>query len=56
MSIAAYQDQYLTKMTDYKTPGTYIPVGQGFYIGGDSDGGSITFNNSQREFVEEQRY
>ncbi len=37
----------------YKTPGTYVPVGQGFFIGGDSDGGSIVFNNSQRQFVTE---
>ena len=35
----------------YKTPGTYIPVGQGFFIGGDSDGGTIVFNNSQRQYI-----
>ena len=37
----------------YKTPGTYIPIGQGFFIGGDSDGGSIVFNNSQRQYIPE---
>jgi hypothetical protein len=37
----------------YKTPGNYIPVGQGFYIGGSTNGGTITFNNSQREFITE---
>ncbi|AQS92919.1 hypothetical protein BXQ17_02030 [Polaribacter sp. BM10] len=37
----------------YKTPGTYIPIGQGFFVGGDADGGPIVFNNSQREFVSE---
>jgi hypothetical protein len=36
-----------------KTPGTYIPVGQGFYVVGDSDGGDIIFNNDQREFITE---
>ncbi|QTD37841.1 discoidin domain-containing protein [Polaribacter batillariae] len=37
----------------YKTPGTYIPVGQGFFISGDTDGGPIVFNNNQRQFVTE---
>ncbi len=53
--IAAYQyvsDQDNNEYT-YKTPGTYIPVGQGFYVAGNSDGGTIKFDNSQREFVEE---
>ena len=49
-----------------KTPGRYIPVGQGFFIDGDLDlevsgagvtttvgGGTITFKNSQRIFVRE---
>ena len=31
-------------------PQAYIPIGQGFFIQGDSDGGPIVFNNSQREF------
>ena len=33
----------------YKAPGNYIPIGQGFFITGDSDGGNVVFNNSQRE-------
>ena len=37
----------------FKTPGTYLPIGQGFFIGGDSNGGPIVFDNSQREFVSE---
>ena len=48
MSTAAYQQ---VSEHDYKTPGIYIPVGQGFYIGGDGNGGPIKFNNSQREFI-----
>ncbi|MDO5981846.1 LamG-like jellyroll fold domain-containing protein [Flavivirga spongiicola] len=35
-----------------KTPGQYIPVGQGFYVVADT-GGTITFKNSQRTFVTE---
>ncbi|WP_299058506.1 T9SS type A sorting domain-containing protein [uncultured Polaribacter sp.] len=35
----------------YKTPGTHVPVGQGFFISGSETGGSIIFNNSQREFI-----
>ena len=41
--IAAYQyvsDQDNNEYT-YKTPGTYIPVGQGFYVAGNSDGGAL---------------
>ncbi|MDB2385310.1 T9SS type A sorting domain-containing protein, partial [Polaribacter sp.] len=38
---------------DYKEPAAYIAVGQGFFVGGDDDGGTITFNNSQREYVDE---
>ncbi|MEE9409011.1 MAG: T9SS type A sorting domain-containing protein [Polaribacter sp.] len=34
-------------------PGDYIAIGQGFFIEGDSDGGPIVFNNSQREFKKE---
>lgn len=37
----------------YTTPLDYIAVGQGFFISGDSDGGPITFNNSQRENIVE---
>ncbi|WP_439127663.1 LamG-like jellyroll fold domain-containing protein [Polaribacter sp.] len=36
----------------YKEPKPYIAVGQGFFVqGGTSNGGTITFNNSQREYV-----
>jgi hypothetical protein len=31
----------------------FIPVGQGFFVTGNSSGGIITFNNSQRLFVKE---
>ncbi|MFD0962465.1 LamG-like jellyroll fold domain-containing protein [Pseudofulvibacter geojedonensis] len=34
-------------------PQRYIPVGQGFFVQGDSDGGTIEFNNSQRVFERE---
>lgn len=37
----------------YQEPKPYIAVGQGFFVYGDSDGGTITFNNSQREHVTE---
>ncbi|WP_372745511.1 T9SS type A sorting domain-containing protein, partial [Lutibacter sp.] len=33
-----------------KTPKSYIAVGQGFFVTGDSDGGQIQFNNGQRVF------
>ena len=36
-----------------KTPGRYIPVGQGFFVSGTATGGMITFNNNQRAFVKE---
>ncbi|QXP62535.1 T9SS type A sorting domain-containing protein [Polaribacter sp. HaHaR_3_91] len=38
---------------EYQIPGPYIAMGQGFFVEGDSDGGSIEFNNSQREYVKE---
>lgn len=34
-------------------PKRYLPVGQGFMIYGDSDGGTIEFNNTQRIFEKE---
>ncbi len=34
-------------------PELYIPIGQGFFVQGDTDGGAIVFNNSQREFISE---
>ncbi|TVZ57259.1 putative secreted protein (Por secretion system target) [Lutibacter sp. Hel_I_33_5] len=37
----------------YTAPKPYIAVGQGFFISGDTDGGAITFNNSQREYKTE---
>ncbi|NIJ44601.1 hypothetical protein FHR24_001040 [Wenyingzhuangia heitensis] len=37
----------------YKEPKPYITVGQGFFVSGDSNGGTITFNNSQREYITE---
>jgi hypothetical protein len=36
-----------------KLPGRYIPVGQGFFLLADADGGTVTFNNNQRAFVKE---
>ena len=38
---------------NYKEPKAYIAIGQGFFIGGDIDGGPIVFNNSQREYITE---
>lgn len=38
---------------NYTTPEAYIPVGQAFFIQGDTDGGTVTFNNSQREYITE---
>ncbi|MEI6866572.1 GEVED domain-containing protein [Flavicella sp.] len=35
----------------YKAPKEYIAVGQGFFVSSNSVGGTITFNNSQREFI-----
>jgi hypothetical protein len=36
-----------------RVPGRYIPVGQGFFINGNSIGGTIKFNNGQRLFIKE---
>jgi len=36
-----------------KVPGQYVPVSQGFFIIGSATGGTVTFNNSQRDFVKE---
>jgi len=38
--------------TATKTPGRYIPVGQGFFVAGESNG-SVVFNNGQRRFQKE---
>ncbi|MBQ0787348.1 MAG: DUF3494 domain-containing protein [Oceanihabitans sp.] len=34
-------------------PQQYIPVGLGFFVVGDADGGQIEFNNSQRSYIKE---
>jgi len=36
-----------------RIPSRYIPVGQGFFINGNTIGGSINFKNSQRLFIKE---
>ena len=36
-----------------KIPGRFIPVGQGFFVKGNSAGGNLTFTNSQRAFMKE---
>ena len=36
-----------------RTPGRFIPVGQGFFVSANATGGNIEFNNSQRGFVKE---
>ncbi|WP_218598661.1 T9SS type A sorting domain-containing protein [Polaribacter sp. NJDZ03] len=38
---------------NYHEPKAYIAMGQGFFVDGDSDGGTINFNNSQREYIKE---
>lgn len=38
--------------TPTKTPGRYIPVGQGFFVQGRSNG-NVVFNNGQRQFQKE---
>ncbi len=36
-----------------RIPGRYIPVAQGYFVKGNTSGGQITFQNSQRKFVKE---
>lgn len=36
-----------------RIPGRYIPVAQGYFVKGNSNGGQVTFQNSQRKFVKE---
>ncbi|MCK6607737.1 MAG: choice-of-anchor D domain-containing protein, partial [Flavobacterium sp.] len=36
-----------------RIPGRYIPVAQGYFVVGNSNGGQIIFQNSQRRFVKE---
>ncbi|RCS26749.1 T9SS C-terminal target domain-containing protein [Polaribacter sp. WD7] len=37
----------------FQEPEAFIPIGQGFFVAGDADGGTITFDNSQREYKTE---
>ncbi|WP_298880863.1 T9SS type A sorting domain-containing protein [uncultured Polaribacter sp.] len=37
----------------YTEPKPYISIGQGFFVEGDLNGGTVTFNNSQREYKDE---
>ncbi|WP_288955736.1 T9SS type A sorting domain-containing protein [uncultured Polaribacter sp.] len=37
----------------FQEPEAFIPIGQGFFVAGDTDGGDIIFDNSQREYVTE---
>ena len=37
----------------YTAPGAFIAMGQGFFIEGNGTGGTVIFNNSQREFITE---
>ena len=37
----------------YRAPKPYIPIGQGFFVTGNGTGGTITFNNAQREYKQE---
>ena len=39
--------------TSTKTPGRYIPVGQGYFVTASPTGGNVTFHNDQRVFVRE---
>lgn len=51
--VASNNDNLNTSSLDseiYRSPGNYIPVGTGFFVGGSKTGGEIVFNNSQREF------
>mgnify|MGYP006184246671 FL=1 len=36
-----------------RIPGRYVPVGQGYFVKGNTSGGQIVFQNSQRKFVKE---
>ena len=37
----------------YTAPGPYLPIGQGFFVTGTDNDGTVTFNNSQREYIQE---
>lgn len=54
--IAANQPVYGTAglgNESYTAPRSYIAIGQGFFVSGNGGGGTITFNNSQREYNQE---
>ncbi len=40
-----------TSGSSQRTPGRFVPIGQGFLLFGSETGGTITFRNSQRGFV-----
>lgn len=48
----ADEDVDQSSLVGTKTPGRYIPVGQGFFVIGEASG-KIEFNNGQRVFVKE---
>ncbi|MFD2550992.1 LamG-like jellyroll fold domain-containing protein [Bizionia sediminis] len=52
VSIGASNPYFDNGGTPTKTPGRYIPVGQGFFVAGVRDG-NLNFNNGQRRFVKE---
>ncbi|QNK79015.1 T9SS type A sorting domain-containing protein [Winogradskyella sp. PAMC22761] len=39
--------------TSSRIPNRFIPVGQGFFINGNTTGGNVNFNNNQRAFIKE---
>jgi hypothetical protein len=49
---SADPDVEQSSMVGTKTPGRYIPVGQGFFVVGEATG-KINFNNGQRSFIKE---
>ncbi|WP_372745507.1 GEVED domain-containing protein [Lutibacter sp.] len=51
--IAASHSSVSNAGTATKKPGRYVPVGQGFFVYSEK-GGTITFNNNQRIFYEEE--
>lgn len=49
----AHPDVSQAQLSGSKIPQQFIPVGQGFFVTADVDGGSINFNNTQRTFATE---
>lgn len=39
-----------------RLPGRFIPVGQAFFVVGNTVGGNVTFNNGQRAFIREDNF